>query len=521
MFVRNLLQAGEYVTLVPNGIPIKLEYGSNGTLEKVHVGYDESYEISKEVIPVIMKSKCIPLTVTIHKGQTFVYGVFKPLSNKKYIEEGWIPDCNIDNMLEDFKADPDQFKFFAGEVSSTAAVFKGAVPIRQWLTTSGFQLLSGYLVPANLTEDSFKSMIRRDYADYPIVTHYIIYHRDGTTSHTKLSVYQCIIGDVKDYTTEYGYIQREFYTKDKYIKYVVPYSEAYIRDLHVGKRVFMMNNIIHTDDVSDGFNHVDSSYVCKWCGRKLHVPNDARKAMMCSDSQCNSVLYPRVSQLLKGLYLPVISFARYKEITDSIGSIFSVLDILDVDEYKEFKFSGSLYQVVRAIIPKTILPGDQHVMKLCRECNDTVATFIYYIQNPDKMKVDLSLDDHVYKKLLNWLEDPCNVSDIVSLLCHERITIEHQEKRFDGPPIFRGKNIAITGKFFHGSSEDVESIFLSYAANIVNVVDSTLDCLIVGDLQEDVDGNKVMKAKKLGVPIFSEYKFFNKYDIDKDLSENL
>lgn len=520
MFVRNLLQAGEYVTLVPNGIPVKLEYGDKGTLEKVYLGHNDGDDISKECIPVILKNKCVPLTVTIHKGQTFIYGVFK-CTDKKYTNEGLLPDCCLDEMLSDFQSSPNSFKFYAGEVSSTAAVFKGAVPIRQWLTSSGFDLLSGYLVPANLTEESFLTMIKRDYVDYPIICSYIIFHRDGTSSHPELSIYQYIIGDVSDYTDEYGYVLRDVYSKQRYLKYTYSYTEAYLHDLHVGKRVFLMDDILYTDEVDDGYEHVSDIYVCKSCGRKLKIPRNARYKLICLDSQCNSVLYPRVKQLLKYLGLPIITYSKYQQISEDIGSMFSVLDVLDIDEFKDTTFHKSLYELARAIIPKSVLPGNKQVSDLCKACNNAAPTFAYYIQNPDKLDTDLGLDSHAYRMFRKWIQDPCNVSDIVSLICHDRVVIEESGKTFEGAPIFRGKKIAYTGKFFHGSSSDIESILRSYSAEIVYTVDNTVDCLIVGDLQEDVDGHKVMQAKKLGVPTFSEYKFFDKYEIDKDMAENL
>ena len=90
--------------------------------------------------------------------------------------------------------------------------------------------------------------------------------------------------------------------------------------------------------------------------------------------------------------------------------------------------------------------------------------------------------------------------------------IVQENKAFEGAPIFRGKEIVITGRFRHGNNNFIKSIFESYGAT---------GCVVVGDIPEDVSGIAIRKAKKARIDVFDESTFFNMYDIDADLNENM
>ena len=63
----------------------------------------------------------------------------------------------------------------------------------------------------------------------------------------------------------------------------------------------------------------------------------------------------------------------------------------------------------------------------------------------------------------------------------------------------------------------------SFAITATVVTDNkdTYDCVLVGDLQEDVDGSAIRYARNNGIPIMLESDFFNRYGIDEDLHANL
>ena len=92
---------------------------------------------------------------------------------------------------------------------------------------------------------------------------------------------------------------------------------------------------------------------------------------------------------------------------------------------------------------------------------------------------------------------------------------------FDGAPIFRNKTIFITGTFKHGSLADIKSILESYSATVVTDFDSYIQCVLVGDIKEDIEGQAIIAARELHLPIFSESEFFARYEIDEDLEKFL
>ena len=55
MFVRNLLQAGDHVTIVPAGVRITLQYDTNGRVEKVYTRFNENERIlhSELLVPLL------------------------------------------------------------------------------------------------------------------------------------------------------------------------------------------------------------------------------------------------------------------------------------------------------------------------------------------------------------------------------------------------------------------------------------------------------------------------------------
>ena len=79
----------------------------------------------------------------------------------------------------------------------------------------------------------------------------------------------------------------------------------------------------------------------------------------------------------------------------------------------------------------------------------------------------------------------------------------------------------MTGKFLHGSFDEIKSIFASYSAETTRVFNSSVNCLVIGDTKEDINGSIIMQCRKINLPIFGETEFFNKYEIDADMSENL
>ena len=79
----------------------------------------------------------------------------------------------------------------------------------------------------------------------------------------------------------------------------------------------------------------------------------------------------------------------------------------------------------------------------------------------------------------------------------------------------------ITGDFLHGGVEEISAIFSSYGALVTATFDEAVDCIVVGDTQSNVNGHTVQYALKHNIPVFTEHDFFARYEIDKDLANNL
>ena len=92
---------------------------------------------------------------------------------------------------------------------------------------------------------------------------------------------------------------------------------------------------------------------------------------------------------------------------------------------------------------------------------------------------------------------------------------------FDGAPIFRNKTIYITGTFKHGNTADIKAILESYSATVVTDFDNYIQCVLVGDIKDGINGTAILAARELNLPMFTESEFFAKYEIDEDLEKFL
>ena len=522
MFARNLLQAGDYAVLVPVGIPITLQYSDKGTLCKVYLHHDSDSrkEADSFILEHLLKEKQVPHKITIKGGQTYIQGV---LYTSEFVSgQGDLPNSVLESYLDMYKNQPNTFSFYAGNAESSAYLFNTSLGVRQWLSASAFETLPGHLVPSGADDKTFDMMLRRDYPfRYPLISEYIVY-RGKLVLYLSTGLSQWIVKDVKRQLDESGVITAAVTAEDGFI-YKLPYSTVMKYSLVPGASVVMSEakKVIYSylSHPSKGF--VDATITCSSCGKKLQIPSDPKVVFKCSDPQCNSVLYPRVKQMLETLELPTMSYEEYLDVSSRIGNLFSLPDIFDLEKYKDIEISTTLQKVVRAVIPKTVLPGAVQIAQLCDACNNSLDTLKYYVQHVDKMKLELGLDVHTFTRLFRWLLNPENSSDVIELLQAHNISYISSGCKFEGAPIFRDKTICITGTFLHGSNADIKAILESYAATVTTNYHGGVNCVLVGDIEENVKGNIIRAAKAAGVSIFKERDFFRQYDIDKDIAENL
>jgi NAD-dependent DNA ligase len=130
---------------------------------------------------------------------------------------------------------------------------------------------------------------------------------------------------------------------------------------------------------------------------------------------------------------------------------------------------------------------------------------------------------NVSRRFANWLMGEQNLLELKTIIESDQVEIITHDKilTFDGAPIFRNKSIYITGTFRHGVHAEIQTILESYSATVVNSFDEYVQCVLVGDIKDGIDGQAILAAKELHLPIFNESEFFAKYDIDSDLEKFL
>lgn len=192
-----------------------------------------------------------------------------------------------------------------------------------------------------------------------------------------------------------------------------------------------------------------------------------------------------------------------------------------MDEYKSSEVDVTLAQGLQAIVPKAILSNARYLNQLSDAFGNSLQTMQYYLQHQDKLQTELDLDPQVFRKFFTWISNQENLSDVLEFFKLTNVNVIKSEKKFEGAPIFRDKTIMLTGNFIHGSLDEVSSIFKSYAAATTLELSDSVDCVVIGDTQENIDGHAIIEARKRRVPIMTESEFFKQYDIEADMAENL
>ena len=520
MFARNLLQAGEYVTIVPLGLPITIQYSERGSVDKVYISHDNSQwrDVTDPVLTKMLINKQIPNHVSNSGKVCYIRAVM--YSSELQFGRGVLPNCVMDKYLQAYLNDPTRFSVYAGDKhSNDETVRVTAVSTQQWLVMNQFETLPGFVIPIDIDESKFESMVKRNFPfRFPLIASYILFHKDGSVTYpiTGLTMFQvdCVVCVVDSS----GNILGDVKEKGSDTIHTVPYPQVVHNDIHKNSTVVCNSegNFIYVQNEINA-SKLPRKITCSSCGKQLIVPSANVRSFKCEDHQCNSVLYPRVVQMLNTLGLPMMSFDRYKEVTKEIGNIFGILDVLELDEYKDTEIEITLEDAARAIIPKEILPGSQQIKELCIGCANSEEAYIYYVTHPEAIISDLGLNKNAFSRLVSWLNAPENNSDCIELLRMPNITVIKTKKQVDGTPIFRDKTIYITGTFFHGTIEDITSILEGYSATVLTKFDPSADCVVVGDIPDNVNGHAINEAKSLNIPIVEETSFFNMYRIDSDI----
>ena len=523
MYMRNLLKPADYVSFIPVGVQMTLQYNESGNLEKVYTGFADDRKLcDAAVMTTLLNAHTIPSVIPVTKGTSWVFGVL--YTGQPFAASGVVPESVYPDALSLFISNPSQYNFFGINITSTALTFIGATPIRQCLHTYKFKTLPGWLVPANFTDAKADEWVHNSqYPFNPDLTAGLAVFRKGAFILYSLNTYQRIVLDIVKYTDVHGYIKATVsFTNGTSTS--VDYSDIVTYNIHVGT-VCVFNSLHQIIYAYAGDSKKHTAYnqniVCAYCGKSIRVPVSGE--VVCSNTHCTSTIVLDIMHFCNCLGISTmgltadnfVELIRNKQIT-------CLTDIFTLPQFASLSnINATLATLVRSVVPVSIIAPNDIFVLLANRCSNNERTVRYYLLNPSQIQPDLNITHPQLNTLVAWLSDGCNLSDILSVLDLPMITIQNADKKFDGAPMFRGKRLYITGKFIHGDSAEIISILQSYSAIVVTQMDDTVNGVLVGGKQEDIDGSAIKYANRQNIPIMNELSFFKQYNIDADLQANL
>lgn len=518
---------GSYVSFVPVGLRVSLQYNQNGLIQTIKILSCDGLDADREHYNAMLKF--IPNKITLTGGTTWVDGVF--YFSDIPTDSGVLPDCCYNAYLERFLQDDCMCEFYAATVTSYAASFVGAQTIRNWLSANQFKVLPGTIVPLELTEDTIKLMLQTGAYSfrYPYLAGFYTF-TNAETEYVPAELHQSGVTAVDTTLTPEGYVQSIIHLDDapvdetgaqEDIVITLNYSDVCAHSVQEGASIlYYIGDYIEilatrSIDPKVHLKAVDNKLTCPVCGKVYAAPSHG--PVECDDPHCLSKAYPDVCRILATFDLPELSIEDYSKLVAE-KAIITATDVLVTEPYDKMTVTGDLLKVLKAAVPPSICNDETFFSKLLHECNYTVETLLYYIKNPNRMITELDLVSFSSKRFVEWCRDDYNVLTISTLL--SAVHVEQKAIQFEGAPIFRGNKIAITGKFKRGDLSKIAAILEGYAAKVVPDFDNDVpQILITGSTNEEIEGRLIQAARKFGVAVVDEDSFFANYEIDKDLLE--
>ena len=518
-------QSGQFIQLMPIGLPLVLQYNEDGNLEKVAYGLTGIKDITKELMLTIRDSNKIPVSIPVTAGTTWIYGVLYTGTRPKV--PGNISDSEFCKQYIDmFKENPSNFNFFGYNVDSKSFNIVGAVNVRQWLSMTKFNTLPGFMCPGDLVPELFDNMAAKTYNfKYPLIAAFIVFDvNDYAVYPTNIHAH-IVSGPIEDYIDRNGYVHKRVYVDENSLSVeelmckspeplLFDYSTVEMNAIQEGDVIYLdsLHNLIYADTSHKPARQL--SYRCPKCGKVMQVTDEA---LRCGNLDCTTRMYPDICHMLSVYKLPPLEYMDYCKYADN-GDITCLLDVLILPQYKDLKLDLTLGQIVDGLVPVEAVHNRDIFNVIANNCSNSVLTFKHYISNPTELVQDFHLTGKDMEVVLN-LFTPKLILYINTVI--DTVNIVQEGKAFEGAPIFRGKEIVITGKFRHGNHNFIKSVLESYGAKIATRVTETTGCVVVGDIPEDVSGIDIRKAKKARIDIFDESTFFKMYSIDEDLDANM
>lgn len=518
MNIKNFLKPSDYAMLVPNGLPVTIQYGDQGIVQKYYLDWERSRLANPEVSTALTNlgaMRVFPTDISIKGGTSWVYGIL--VTDQICKSEGTLPQCTYNELIDKLLAkDYTGWKFFAGNILSLATKFGGAHPTLNWLKMNKFTVLPSKLIPVNPSKSTFESNWGDGYTLDEACSLFIYSGSNFEVKH--LDKLQFIVNDMNMLVDPYGVIKFELKSADgqftRYVNYADVVKYQVTKNSVVTFDGTELVSAIRLDKHKRKIYSLEAS--CPVCGRKLLAK--VGQELNCADPHCKSKWFAQISQMLKVFNLPELSYDRFIAVRDKLVAI---SDIFSLEEYHSCKVECSLGKLLEAAVPQSCVRNCQVLHEFANKCDNDIGQFKYYIEHPDQINTDFKFVSNFSTEFISWLSDSYNCMDIVSLLNDDHIKIINSDRSFDGAPIFRGKVIALTGKFRRGDYNRIANILQSYSAKVVYHMTSDVNGLLVGDILEGINGSMVSECRNNGIPVMNESEFFSQYEIDKDMAIHL
>lgn len=527
LITKTFCRPGSLIYIVPTGLLVSLRYDAHGSLNLVAKGFfthgDAAIEdaaISDDFRKAIVKAGLVPGSVKFTGGTSIIWGVF--YSDEFKTPVGDLPQCEYDRIISDISSGNIKYRFYIGNIDSGATAISNPTSLNSHGRMNGFELLPSWLVPADATDRTLKDFISSNIHypfKYPLISGYVVYEGTAKPYFYPLELKTVSVKNTVKYVNHSGYFKyKVFYGEDECLYMNYP-DAAYFNVQKHSQLVLDGETVIWSNTKSSNHSErLPKQVVCKSCGKILDVPDSG--IMTCSNPHCTSLLYPRIERFCAVLGLDVLSKDQFdKYVTDSELQIFP--DLLLLPEYKDVKIQKNLWEVIFACLPMEVGMDKLWLTKFCNRCKNNYKTIKYYLDSP--VKIYTELDMNVSRRFASWLSIPRNIVELDTIINSDQIEILVKDKvmSFDGAPIFRNKTIFITGTFRHGSLDEIKAILESYSATVVTDFDEYIQCVLVGDIKDGIEGQAIVAARELHLPIFNESEFFAKYEIDSDLEKYL
>ena len=530
LVTKTFCKPGSLVYIVPTGLLVSLRYDAHGKLNLIAKGYFEQGDsaiedaaISEDFLKAVVLNGLVPGSIQVSGTSTIIWGVFYSDVFKTPIGE--VPTCEYDRIINDIISGNIKYKFYIGHMDSGALAISNPTSLNTWGKMVGFDILPTWLMPSDANDRSLKDYISSNIHypfKYPLISGYIVYEGATKPYFYPLDLHTITVKDTQKYVNHSGYIKYrvKYGGSNDTDELVMNYPDAAFYNIKKGSQLVLDGETVIWSNTKSS-NHSDrlpKRLVCKSCGKIIDVPDTG--IMTCSNPYCTSLLYPRIERFCKVLGLDVLSKEQFdKYVSSNDLQIFP--DLLLLPEYKDVKIQKNLWEIIFACMPMEVGADKQWLIKFCNRCNNNYQTVKFYFEGP--LRIYTELDMNVSRRLANWLSEPRNIIELDTVITSDQIDIAVQDKimSFDGAPIFRNKTIYITGTFKHGSHQDIQAILESYSATVVTDFDNYVQCVLVGDIKDGIEGQAILAARDLKLPIFNESEFFEKYEIDSDLEKYL